>query len=120
MCRPPVERRAITMLELMLVVVLIGITAAITIVRLGPNLLANFGAEADARRVALDLLQSQRRAICTGDNHYLSFVMSGSNATGYTVMRRTGGSSSAVDQAHTFSANVTVTPSASTAEYAFD
>jgi type II secretory pathway pseudopilin PulG len=113
-------RRAMTMLEMVIVVVFIGIFAALALPRLGPTLLSNFGSEADARRLALDLLQAQRYAITTGDNHFIQFVMSGSNATGYTVMRRTGGTTTAVDAPHTFASQVTVTPSAANAEFQFD
>jgi type II secretory pathway pseudopilin PulG len=113
-------RQAVTLLEMLAIVAIVSVIGVTAMVRLGPSLLATFGSEADARRLALDLLQAQRRAITTGDNHFLQFTMNGSNATGYTLMRRSGATTTAVDDPHTFPSQVTVTPSASTAEYQFD
>jgi hypothetical protein len=108
------------MLEMIAIVAILALIGVTAMVRLGPSLLGDFGSEADARRLALDLLQAQRRAITTGDNHFVEFTMNGSNATGYTLMRRTGGTTTAVDAPRTFPPQVTVTPSASSAEYQFD
>jgi hypothetical protein len=108
-------------LELLAVLALLGIFAAVAAARLGPAPLKNFASHADARRLALDLLQARRRAIATGDNHYLEFTSSGGQTTGYTLYRRlSGGGTQAVDAPREFSHQETVTASHSQAEFNFE
>ncbi|MEX2559276.1 MAG: prepilin-type N-terminal cleavage/methylation domain-containing protein [Pirellulales bacterium] len=117
----PVRRGGVTLLELAAVLALIAIFVALAAARLGPLPMGNHRAAADARRLALDLLQAQRRAIATGDNHYLEFAMNGPKALGYTIYQRnSGGGVTAVDAARTFPASVTVTPSHSVEEFNFE
>jgi prepilin-type N-terminal cleavage/methylation domain-containing protein len=109
------------LLELLVVLTLIGIFAAVAAARLGPSPLQNFGAGADARRLALDLVQARRRAIATGDNHYLEFASIGGNVVGYTLYRRlSGGGVQAVDAYRTFAQQETVTASHVQAEFDFE
>jgi hypothetical protein len=63
---------------------------------------------------ALDASQARRRAISTGDNHLLRFSFSGSNATQYGLYRRTGGSTTLVDEVHPVPSSVTVTTAGTT------
>jgi hypothetical protein len=100
---------------------LIAIFVALAAARLGPHTIGNYRAAADARRLALDLLQTQRRAIATGENHYLEFAMSGGTALSYTLYQRnSGGGVTAVDTTRTFPDSLTVTPSHSIAEFNFE
>jgi Tfp pilus assembly protein FimT len=117
----PVRRPGATLLELAAVLGLIAIFVALAAARLGPLTMGNHRAAADARRLALDLLQAQRRAIATGDNHYVEFDMSGPNALAYTLYQRnSGGGATAVDAERTFPASLIVTPSHSAAEFNFE
>ena len=109
-----------TLLELIAVVAILGLFMLVAISRIGPGTLTNFGAQADARRLAFDLLQARRRSISTGDNHYLAFTMVGGEATGYTLYRRSGSGDTAVDSPHMFSSNLIVTTSAADAEFTFE
>jgi Tfp pilus assembly protein FimT len=107
--------------ELLAVVVLLGIFAAVASARFGQSAQKNFGAQGDARRLALDLVQCQRRAIASGANHYLEFTTSGGNVVGYTVYRRTGPSTgTAIDVYRDFSQGETVTCAQTQLEFTFD
>ncbi len=115
------SRAGLTLLELTVVLVLLGVFAAVAAARLGPGPLQNFAARADARRLALDLHQAQRRSIATGDNHYLEFTTSGGQAVGYTLYRRlSGGGVQAVDEYREFTQDETVTVSHAQAEFNFE
>lgn len=118
--RTRMTRRAVTLLELVAVVAILGIFMLVAISRIGPGTLANVGARADARRLAVDLLQARRRSIATGENHYLAFAVVGGKATGYTLYRRKAGGDVAVDSPHEFPGNVVVTTSDAAAEFTFE
>jgi type II secretory pathway pseudopilin PulG len=111
-----------TLLELLAVVVVLGILAAITVGRLAPNTLYNVGAQTDAQRLAVDLLQARQRSIATGENHYLDFTTGGGGtATGYTLYRRSASQGDvAVDEPHQFPSDVVVSVSHSNAEFTFE
>ncbi len=113
-------RRAVTLLELIAVAMILGIFAVVAVSRIGPGTLVNVGAGADARRLAVDLLQARRRSIATGENHYLGFAVSGGEATGYTLCRRAAGGDVAVDSPHTFPGNLVVANSHTYAEFNFE
>ncbi len=118
---PDTARRAVTLLELLAVVAILGIFAVIAVSRIGPDALQNFGARADTRRLALDLLQARRRSIATGENHYLAFAGGGGPTTGYTLYRRSASSGNiAVDEPHAFPGDVVVVTSHAEAEFTFE
>src|SRR5262249_48127408 len=107
-------------LELVMTVAVIGLLAAAVAITYGTGAIRTIGAEADARRIALDLLQSQRRAISTGSNHYVQFNSSGGSVTSYTVYRPVGASSTQIEARRTVPTGVTITASHSQAEFTFD
>lgn len=116
----PAVRRGLTLLELTIVLVLIGIFTAVAMARLGKTSIANFASRGDARRLALDLHQVQRRAISTGDNHYLEFVSSGGQVTGYRIYRRlAGGGTQEVEGLRDFLHGETVATTHNQLEYTF-
>jgi len=118
--RPLMTRRGVTLLELIAVVTILGFFTVVAISRIGPGTLVNFGARADARRLAVDLLQARRRSIATGENHYLAFTVVGGEATDYTLYRRKAGGDVAMDSPHEFPGNVVVTASHADAEFTFE
>ena len=118
-CNIP-RRRGVTFLELLVVVTLMGIFVAIAAARYGKTAIGNVGANTDARRLALDMLHAKRRAISTGDNHFLRFTMSGSSADGYTLYRSGSGGDVAVDSYHAFPTNLAVTTTHSEPEFSFE
>jgi type II secretory pathway pseudopilin PulG len=108
----------VTLLELLVVVTLIGIFASVVAMRYGRTLFSEFSANSVARQLSLDLLTCQRAAITTGDDHFLSFTVSGGNATSYSLVRDTAGGDVLVDGPKSFSDDITVT--VSHAEMRFD
>lgn len=114
--------RGVTLLELVAVVVLLGIIAVVATARLGRDSLGNLGAQAEARRVALDLRRARRLSISTGDNHYLAFdTSSGGLVASYELRRRLeGGGDEAVEDPYQFPADVVVAVTSSEAEFAFE
>lgn len=102
-------RRAMTLFELIAVTFIIGIVSLMAVTRYSTTTLADIGATGFARRLALDCSQARRRAIATGDNHIVRFTLVSGNATQYALYRRTGGTTTLVDDIHAVPANVTVT-----------
>jgi hypothetical protein len=80
---------------------------------------ADADAEGFAQRLALDLSQARRRAIALGDNHLIRFTVVSSHATQYALYRRQGASTNLVDSARPVPTSVTVTTSATDAEFTF-
>ena len=113
------SRTAVTLLELLLTLTLIGIFTATASMRLSPATQSNVGARSEARRLSLDLIQAQRRAISTGQNHFVQMTSGGSGVTGYTVRRRTAGGSEVVET-RDFSSGITVTASHPELEFTFE
>jgi Tfp pilus assembly protein FimT len=110
-----------TLLELLAVLLLLAVFTAVAMTRFGTNPLKNFASQSDARRLASDLTQTRRRAISTGDNHYVEFTSSGGAATGYTIYRRLdGGGAAAVDEARTFVQQETVSVTHTQMEFNFE
>ncbi len=102
-------RGAYTLLELLAVVIVLGLIAAAAVGSFRPETFGDLGAHTDARRLALDVIQTRRRAIATGENHLLALQFSGPDVVGYTVERRLGGGGTeAVDSFRRFSDRVTV------------
>jgi len=111
------ERRGFTLLELIVTVTMVGILAAVATARLSSSTQANHSTVGDARRLALDLLQAQRRAISTGDNHYVAFTTTAGKIVSYTLYRRQSGVNVAVDAVHTFDTQITITSADTNLEY---
>jgi prepilin-type N-terminal cleavage/methylation domain-containing protein len=119
MARHANARRAMTLLELTVVVLIIGLLATMAATRYGAATMADVGAQGFARRLALDCSQARRRAIATGDNHLIRMTLVAGKATQYGVYRRSGGSTTLVDDVVTVPASVDVTPSAGDMEFTF-
>ena len=98
-----------TLFEIIAVICIIGMVSAMAVTRYSSATIADIGAQGFARRVALDCSQARRRAIATGENHLLRFTLVGGNATQYGLYRRSGATTTLVDDLHTVPANVTVT-----------
>ncbi len=113
------QRGGLSYLELTAVVTILGIVSVIAIGRLGPGAMYDLGSQTDARRLALDLLATQRAAIATGANHYLLFVNSGGSLRSYQRYRVQTGGDVAVDESRAFTSGLTVTGSSARAEFTF-
>lgn len=118
-CREP-SRRAISFLEITIVLAIAGLLAVASITRYGHNAISNGNAEGVARKLALSLVHARRSTIAMGDNHYLQLTTSGGNVTSYAMIRRASGGDTQVDQTWTIPADVTVTTGATTLEFDFE
>ena len=112
------QRRGVTLLDLLAVVTLIAIVAAVAMMRYGRSVMGDFGSQAQARIVSVALLHAQRASITTGDNHYLQF--DAVNATTYSLFRRTGGGDTLVDGPYDLSDDVAINVSDTVMEFNFE
>lgn len=96
------DKRAFSLLELLVVLVIIGIAAAIAV----PNysrLIELYNVRKSARQLVTDLQSAKMRSVAEGVNHRVSFV-SGS-APRYVIERSSGASWTTVDIVRDLSAN---------------
>lgn len=117
--RAPV-RRAMSFLELAVVVAIVGLLTATAITTLGSSTLSNGGAEGFARKLCLAMVHARRATISTGDNHYLQLTPSAANATSFALFRRTGGGDVQVDVSRSVPQDVTLSASHAVLEFDFD
>lgn len=112
----------VTLLELVMVITIMGILAAIGTARFGRSVYANFGSHGEARTASLALLRAHRSAIKTGDNHFLQFdAASPTPATRYSLMRlATDGTASLVEGPHVLNPDVRVVASAAELHFNFE
>ncbi len=75
--------RAMTLIELIAVVTIIGIMSAVVLMRVGGGSFGRPSVEAFSRQLSVDLRYTRSMAITQKVNHYLGF-----DATGYTIFRR--------------------------------
>lgn len=108
-------------MELLVVVTLLGIFSSVAAMRFGPTIFGNVGSNTDARRVSLTLLQAQRSAIRSGDNHFVQFTTrGGGEVVSYQLMRRDGSSVVTAGAQIELSRNVIGTVSHSVMEFTFE
>jgi len=120
MARRETLRRAMSLLELTVVVAVLGLLAIAAVTRYGHNSIGNGEAGGYARKLALSLGYARRSTIATGDNHFLQLTSSGGNVTSFVLTRRTVGGDIAVDSVHTVPTNVMVTSPSSVLEFDFE
>jgi len=109
-----------SLLELVAVVTLMGILSVVAVARLGPTVVGDVGARSDGRRLALDVIQLRRRAIATGDNHFLTFTTQSSTIVGYQLFRATSRGDVEIDTPRQFPPQLSVVPSSRRWEFNFE
>ncbi len=114
------SRCGYSLLELIGVLAIIGILSAATVATMAPETMQDLGAQTEARRIAADLQHARRRAVSTGDNHYLQLQSSGGSVVGYTLMQRASGGDVAVDAYRPTPANLSMTVAPSGPEFDFE
>ncbi len=115
------RRTGVSLLELIMVVTVMGIVAAIGSARFGRSMYANFGSQGDARTVGLAMQRAKREAIKTGDTHYIQFnAASPSAATQYNVVRRASGGDVVVEGPTTLNVDVQVIASTTEMDFNFE
>lgn len=75
--------RAMTLIELIAVVTIIGILSSVVLMRLGGGSFGRPSVHAFSRQLSVDLRYTRSMAITQKVNHYLGF-----DSTGYTIFRR--------------------------------
>lgn len=120
MARGELSRRAMSLLELTVVIAILGLLSVTAIARFGHPSLGTDNAEGCARKLALTLLHARRSAISTGDNHFLQLTTSGGDIESYALYRRADGGDVQVDQIRTVPPEVSVTSPATTLEFSFE
>ena len=108
---------ALTLIEVLLAAVLLGILSSVVLIRLGSQSIGNPGAQAMARRLALDLQHARSLAITERVNHYVGFDANGSSLQGYTIYRTASPSDIAVEEYRSFNRGVTATGNTTRAEF---
>ncbi len=117
--RTPV-RRAMSFLELAVVVAIVGLLASAAITSFGSSSLSSGSGAGFARKVSLAMVHARRATISTGDNHYLQLSPSAANVTSYALYRRTSSGNVQVDAARAVPNGVTVSSSHAVLEFDFD
>ncbi len=117
--RTPV-RRAMSLLELTVVVSILGLLTTAAITRFGHSTLKTGGAEGFARNISLALIHARRATISTGDNHYLQLYFSGSHVSSYALFRRVSSGDVQVDVVREVPNDVIVTCASAQLEFDFD
>lgn len=112
-----VRTAGMTLVELLAVMALLGILSAVLITRLGSGGIGNPGAQAVARRLALDFRHARGLAIAEGINHYVKFDVDGASLAGYTVYRTDSPTDIAVETYRTFEKGVTATSGTTQVEF---
>ncbi|TWT89918.1 hypothetical protein Mal64_03000 [Pseudobythopirellula maris] len=112
--------RAFSLLELTATVAVIGLVATMALQRYGSTTLGTTRAEGYTRRLVLDLRQAQRRAIATGDDHYVAFASDSGEIVSHTLMRDLPGGDAAADETVAVPQGVTVTSADTAWTYDFE
>jgi len=113
MARRENSRRAMSLLELTIVVAILGLLSVASITRFGHSTLANGNAEGFARKLSLALVYARRSSISTGVNH---FVRLSGNINRFTLY----GFNAAIDEPEYVPEGVTVTSSIAALEFDFE
>jgi prepilin-type N-terminal cleavage/methylation domain-containing protein len=79
--------RAFTLVEILVVLIIIGIAAAVVVPQIGTQ--ADLRAAAAARLIMADLIYAQNRAIATQTKHYVNFDTTAGNQS-YRIMMGAG------------------------------
>ncbi len=81
------QRRGMSLLELLAVVALMGVFTAAVASRFGRDILGDVGVRGEARKLSLGMLEAKRCAVRTGDQHGIQLYGSTSDVTSWAVVR---------------------------------
>ncbi len=107
-----------SLLELLAVVTILGLLAAIGATRLAPGVQGNVARGTDSFRTLMALRQARAAAIATGDNHCLRMLSTSGSITGFQI-ERIGGTTTIVEGPHLFSGEATILQTGSDATFNF-
>ena len=112
------RHRGYSLLELLAVVTILGVLAAIGAARLAPGVQGNIARGTDSFRTLMALRQARAAAIATGDNHCLRMLSTSGTITGFQI-ERIGGTTSIIEGPYLFSGEVTILQTGSDATFNF-
>ncbi len=120
------QRRGVTLLELLVVVVLAGVLSTAVVGRYGRAVFGDIGARTEAHQLWLDMQLARREAIRTGMPH--TILMTGSVKgpwSGYQIVVGSAGDARArrgspIGEPRTFPEELSVTGDSSTVEFSFE
>ena len=117
--RPPSERRAFSLLELLAVITIVGLVAGMAALRYGEATLGVTHGQGYSSKVAQALQLARRHAITSGGSAALRFQRSSGVVTGFDVVR-VSGSDVLVEKVYNVPNGVSVTTPADRWEFGFD
>ena len=95
--RPPRERRAFSLLELMATVTIVGLIAGLAVMRFGHDGIETIDAAGVVRKLTVTTQLARRQAICEGLPAAIVFTRSGTKVSSWQLVRVTAGGDQAVD-----------------------
>lgn len=107
-----------SLLELLAVVTILGLLAAIGATRLAPGIQGNVARGTDSFRTLMAMRQARAAAIATGDDHRLRMIATGGAITAFQI-ERLGGTTTIVEGPHNFSGETTILQTGSDATFNF-
>ncbi|MFN3152378.1 Tfp pilus assembly protein FimT/FimU [Bremerella sp.] len=114
----PIRHQGFSLLELLAVVTILGLLAAIGAARLAPGIQGNLASGTDSFRTLMALRQARASAISTGDDHCLRMLTTGGVITGFQI-ERLGDATTIVEGPHSFSGETTILQTGSDATFNF-
>lgn len=112
------RHQGFSLLELLAVVTILGLLAAIGAARLAPGIQGNVARGTDSFRILMALRQARASAIATGDDHRLRMIATSGVITGFQI-ERLGGTTTIVEGPHNFSGETTILQTGSHATFNF-
>jgi prepilin-type N-terminal cleavage/methylation domain-containing protein len=95
--RPPRERRAFSLLELMATVAIVGMVAGLAVMRFGHVGIETIDAGGVVRKLTVTTQLARRQAICEGLPAAIVFTRSGTKVSSWQLVRVTAGGDQPVD-----------------------
>jgi len=120
MTMPPsraLRARGFTLLELTFVILIVGIVAAVGIIRLGRISIFMAEGERVARRLVADLRYARSEAITHAQNHYILFTEGATKYTSYAIYCVRPAGDTQIEPTRVLPDSVAVTGSATRAEF---
>ncbi|WDI41225.1 prepilin-type N-terminal cleavage/methylation domain-containing protein [Bremerella sp. P1] len=112
------RHQGFSLLELLAVVTILGLLAAIGATRLAPGIQGNVARGTDSFRTLMALRQARASAIATGDNHRLRMLSTSGAITGFQI-ERLGSSTTIVEGPHIYSGETIILQTGSDATFNF-
>ncbi len=112
------QRCGFSLLELLAVVTLLGILAAVGAARLSPGIQGNLATGTNSFRTLMALRQARASAIATGDDHRLRMLSTSGVISGFQI-ERVGSTTTVVEGPYEFSSETTVVQTGGDATFDF-